>query len=52
MKLWKQSKEKESQVIPEDSKQQGDELMEELLTDTLNLGWYWSENKQEFQMAI
>jgi len=24
---------------------------EEPLTDTLNLGWYWSENKKEYQMA-
>ena len=52
MKLWEIIRgKKESQAESEEFIQEEEELEEDLLTDTLNLGWYWSEDKQGYQMA-
>lgn len=50
MKLWELFKgKKESQVESKEPTQE--KAGSELLSDVLNLGWYWSEGKNEFQMA-
>ena len=46
LNLFKKKQEKTEEVKVEDNV-----ILEEKEIDTLSLGWYWSKNKQELQMA-